>query len=56
MPWIVKTFVNLMWPFVDPATKKKVRFSSVADKTLVGDGTVEGGQLLRECGGELDVS
>ena len=45
-----------MWPFVDPATKKKVRFSSVDEGALVGAGEVDKGQLLRECGGELDVS
>ena len=45
-----------MWPFVDPATKKKVKFGNAADKGLVSDGTVEETQLLRECGGGLDVS
>ena len=55
MPWIVRTFVNLMWPFVDPATKKKVTFGSSADKSVVGRGEVEADQLIVECGGDLVV-
>jgi hypothetical protein len=51
MPWIVKAFVNLMWPFVDANTKKKVRFGE--DIVAVGD--VHADQLLKECEGDLDV-
>lgn len=52
MPWFIKTFINLMWPFVDPLTKKKVKFGT----DIVADGDVASGLLLKECGGELDVS
>ncbi|ORX36093.1 CRAL-TRIO domain-containing protein [Kockovaella imperatae] len=40
LPWIVKGFINLMWPFVDPNTRKK---------------DVEASQLLKECGGDLNI-
>ena len=56
MPWIVKAFVNLMWPFVDPATKKKVKFGSAEGAEIVKDGEVAEDQLLVECGGDLNVS
>lgn len=52
MHWIVRAFVNLVWPFVDAKTKQKVNFET----DIVGAGDVEPGELLRECGGELDVS
>jgi len=51
MPWIVSTFVNLMWPFVDPITKKKVRFGNSGV-----NGEVDPDQLLVECGGNLNMS
>lgn len=52
MPWVVKAFVNLMWPFVDANTKKKVRFG----EDIVASGEVDPGELLKECGGDLEVS
>lgn len=52
MPWVVKIFVNLMWPFVDPNTKKKVKF----DVDVVQEGDVEPEMLLKECGGNVNVS
>ena len=52
MPWIVKTFVNIMWPFVDPVTKKKVRFGSLE----AVQGEILPPHLLKECGGDLNVS
>ncbi|WVR05984.1 hypothetical protein IAU60_003012 [Kwoniella sp. DSM 27419] len=55
MPWIVKGFINLMWPFVDPVTKQKVKFASSSDKELFKDGLLDPAQLLREAGGELDL-
>jgi hypothetical protein len=56
MPWVVKAFVNLMWPFVDAATKKKVKFASADGHEVVQDGEVEKGLFLKDCGGDLDVS
>jgi hypothetical protein len=41
-----------MWPFVDAKTKQKVNFET----DIVGAGDVEPGELLKECGGELNVS
>lgn len=52
MPWIVKTFVNLMWPFVDANTKRKVKFEA----DIIKDGDVAAEDLLKECGGNLEVS
>lgn len=40
-----------MWPFVDPITKKKVRFGNSGV-----NGEVDPDQLLVECGGDLNVS
>ncbi|KAK4688327.1 hypothetical protein P7C73_g1781, partial [Tremellales sp. Uapishka_1] len=51
VPLIAKIFINLMWPFVDANTKKKVRFGTDAVK----DGDVEYDQLLKESGGGLDL-
>lgn len=56
MPWVVKAFINLMWPFVDPVTKKKVKFANSEDRSLVKEGEVDADQLLVDCGGDLDVS
>ncbi|GFZ43646.1 hypothetical protein JCM24511_01366 [Saitozyma sp. JCM 24511] len=55
MPWVVKAFVNLMWPFVDAATKKKVKFASADGHEVVQDGNVERGSFLKVCGGDLDL-
>ncbi len=44
-----------MWPFVDPSTKKKVKFGSAEGREVVQDCHVEPSQLLKDCGGELDV-
>ena len=51
MPWIVRTFINLIWPFVDPVTKQKVKFGT----NIVQDGEVDASQLLQKCGGGLMV-
>ncbi|KAK8866028.1 hypothetical protein IAR55_001179 [Kwoniella newhampshirensis] len=55
MPWIVKTFVSLMWPFVDPNTKKKVLFGSAEGGEIMKNGAVNAGQLMKEGGGTLDM-
>ena len=44
------------WPFVDPNTKKKVKFGSTESGDLINDGTIDRSVLLKECGGDLDVS
>jgi hypothetical protein len=51
--WVIKAFINLMWPFVDPVTKKKVRFCNTGD--IVKSGEIAPEVLLKECGGDLDV-
>ena len=55
VPWFVKGFINLMWPFVDPATKKKVSFGTVEGGELIREDVVEIEVLLEECGGNLKV-
>ncbi|WVQ97364.1 hypothetical protein IAU59_004476 [Kwoniella sp. CBS 9459] len=55
MPWIVKGFVNLMWPFVDPVTKGKVKIGSSQGKEVIKDGYADAGQLLKDAGGDLDI-
>jgi hypothetical protein len=52
MPWVARLFVNLMWPFVDPNTKKKVKFGT----DPVADGDVGKEVLMKESGGDMDVS
>jgi hypothetical protein len=52
MPWIVKGFMNIMWPFVDANTKKKVRI----EMDIAAAGDIAKDELLRECGGDLEVS
>ncbi|WWC66494.1 uncharacterized protein I206_100396 [Kwoniella pini CBS 10737] len=55
IPWVFKTLINLVWPFVDPATKKKVKFGSGKGQEIVKDGDVDASQLLQEAGGDLDI-
>lgn len=45
-----------MWPFVDPVTKKKVKFGTAGGRESILEGDLDAGQLLKECGGDLDVS
>jgi hypothetical protein len=54
LSWLVRTFVNVMWPFVDANTKQKVRFATPGELGATGD--VASNVLLQECGGILDVS
>lgn len=42
-----------MWPFVDPNTKKKVKFEE--DLGSNKDGQVGPGSLLKEVGGSMEV-
>lgn len=53
MPWYVRAFVNIVWPFVDPQTKSKVLICP--GEEAVKQGAVGGEDLLRECGGEFEV-
>ncbi|WWC58486.1 uncharacterized protein I303_101029 [Kwoniella dejecticola CBS 10117] len=55
IPWVFKTLINLVWPFVDPATKKKVKFGSGKGREIVKEGDVAASQLLQEAGGDLDI-
>ncbi|WVF70559.1 hypothetical protein IAT40_005350 [Kwoniella sp. CBS 6097] len=55
MPWIVKGFVNLMWPFVDPVTKSKVKIGSSEGREVIKDGYADAGQLLKDAGGDLEI-
>lgn len=54
MPWYIRAFVAVFWPFVDPHTKSKVKFHTGAQAVAAGE--IAGDVLLRETGGELDVS
>ena len=56
LPWVVKGFINIMWPFVDPVTKEKVSFGSLEGKELINDGVIDEAVLIAEAGGSLDVS
>jgi len=54
LSWLVRTFVNVMWPFVDSVTKSKVKFCTPEELGAMGD--VAPDVLLKECGGKVDVS
>ena len=54
LSWLVRTFINIMWPFVDANTKQKVKFCSPEELGKTGD--IDREVLLKECGGDLDVS
>jgi hypothetical protein len=54
LSWLVRTFVNVMWPFVDSVTKSKVKFC--APEELGASEDVAQHVLLKECGGNVDVS
>jgi hypothetical protein len=54
LSWLVRTFVNVMWPFVDSVTKSKVKFCTPEELGNMGD--VAPHVLLKECGGNVDVS
>jgi len=53
-PWIVRMFIHLCWPFVDQYTKEGVRVGT--GEMAVEAGDLEGRMLIKECGGQLDVS
>lgn len=52
LPWVVRTAMNVAWPFADAALKENVKF----DKNLVKDGDVDRAVLMKPLGGDLDVS
>ncbi|RXK39776.1 hypothetical protein M231_02969 [Tremella mesenterica] len=55
LPWIVKAFVNLMWPFVDPVTKHKTRFGSAhGNMEMMKEAGLSKEVVLSECGGSLE--
>jgi len=54
MPWVIRAFVTIMWPFVDPHTKSKIKFYSGEEAVAAGE--VQGDSFLKECGGSLAVS
>lgn len=54
MPWWARAFVNVIWPFVDPKTKAKVKMISGAEAVRCGE--ISAAELLEECGGDLCVS
>ncbi|WRT64254.1 uncharacterized protein IL334_001185 [Kwoniella shivajii] len=56
MPWLYKTLISIVWPFVDPNTKMKVKFASAEDQELVKDGDIDANQLVKEAGGDLEIS
>lgn len=51
LPWVVRTAMNVAWPFADAALKETVKF----DKNLVKDGDVDRAVLMKPLGGDLDV-
>ncbi|OCF55345.1 hypothetical protein L486_06825 [Kwoniella mangroviensis CBS 10435] len=55
MPWVFKTLINLVWPFVDPITKKKVKFGTIEGQEIVKEGDVDPSQLLKDAGGSVDI-
>lgn len=53
MGWAMRTFVNMVWPFIGEAKERtitKTGEQAVAEGLFVADG------LIKECGGALDVS
>lgn len=54
LPWYVRLFVTIIWPFVDNRTRRTVRFLRTEDIPRQPEISEE--QLLSECGGQLEVS
>lgn len=56
VPFVIRTLINIMWPFIDPNTKKKIKIIYGSPRAVVDGGDLMGERLLKECGGDLDVS
>lgn len=52
MGFVVRTFINLIWPFVDSWTKEVTLF----DKSSKPQPEIEASLIPKECKGEFDVS
>lgn len=55
VPFVIRTLMNIMWPFIDPNTKKKIKIVYGPPKSVVEDGSLNPEGLLKECGGDVDV-
>lgn len=52
MPWAIKMFMNLLWPFMSARTTSKVKTINGEDAIKAGDFNAD--EFLKECGGKLD--
>ena len=50
MPWYISTFFKLITPFIDPVTREKIKFNEDMSHW------VPASQLLKECGGEVEMT
>jgi hypothetical protein len=54
IPWWMKAFLHIVWPFVDSHTKSKVRW--ISGERAIREGEIPACELLEDCGGNLEVS
>lgn len=53
LPRLIRAFTRLFWPFIDAPLREIVTFTST---TVAEAKAVDNDQLLKDCGGDLDVS
>ncbi|CAK9786200.1 CRAL/TRIO domain-containing protein [Cutaneotrichosporon oleaginosum] len=54
MSWAVRGFFGVMWPFIDPIVKAKMRI--ISGSSRISEKDVQRHALVRECGGDLEWS
>lgn len=54
MGWKMRTFVNMVWPFIGAEQREKT--FTKAGEQAVKDGQFKADALIKKCGGALDVS
>lgn len=54
LPPIVRGFLSTVWPFVDSKVRETLKLKQASQ--AVHDGELEAEDLIKECGGALDVS
>lgn len=54
MPGVMRMFMRVIWPFIESATRDKMRFYQ--GKETIPESEVTHDNFLKDCGGKLDVS